>query len=91
MIKKPTLVTADLINALSANAEGIDVLYLSKSASDGFLPRAHTLEQMTQFLIRSSILFEEIKVSINKEEFIIKGIWEGKTTSEWITDTIMTE
>ena len=32
MIKKPTL-----DNALSANAEGIDVIYLSRSASDGFL------------------------------------------------------
>jgi hypothetical protein len=89
MIKKLTLVTADLINALSANAEGIDAIYISKSSSDGFLPRAHTLEQLTQFLIRCSVLFGEIRTTINKEEFDIKGMWEGKTTSEWITDSIM--
>jgi hypothetical protein len=89
VIKKPTLVTVDLINALSANAEGIDVIYLSRAASDDFLPRAHTLEQVTQFLIRCSVLFEEIRVSINKEKFIIKGVWQGKTPSEWITDSIM--
>ena len=89
VIIKPMLVTVDLINALSANAEGIDVIYLSRLASDDFLPRSHTLEQVTQFLIRCSVLFEEIRVSINKEKFIIEGVWQGKTPSEWITDSIM--
>ena len=87
--KKLTLVTGDLINALSANSEGIDVLFFSRALTDTILPRSHTLDQITQFIILTSILFEELRVSINNENYTFSGVWEGKTPSEWIADTIL--
>ena len=67
---------------------GIDVLYLSRDESDLILPRSHRIDQVSQFIIISSILFEKLSIKINDKEFIIHGIWEGKTPSEWITDSI---
>jgi hypothetical protein len=86
--RRLTLITSDLINALSATAEGIDTMYLSRDKSDLILPRSHRIDQISQFIIMSSILFEELNIKINDKEYTIHGIWEGKTPSEWITDSI---
>jgi hypothetical protein len=68
-VKKVTLVTADMINGLSANAEGIDVLYFSRDGSNNVLPRSHNLDQIIQLIILTSILFEEMRILINDEVY----------------------
>jgi hypothetical protein len=86
--KRVTLLTSDLINAITATAEGINVLYLTRDESELILPRSHKIDQISQFIIMCSILFEELTVKISGKEFTIQGIWQGKTPSEWIMDSI---
>jgi hypothetical protein len=61
--------------AISATAEGIDVLYLTRDESELILPRSHKIDQVSQFIIMSSILFEELNIKISGKEFTIQGIW----------------
>jgi hypothetical protein len=36
----------------------------------------------------TAIIFEEVNILINNKKFLFKGIWEGKTPLEWLTDSI---
>jgi hypothetical protein len=87
-IRRITLFTADLINALSAIAEGIDTMFVSLVDYDKTSTRSSSLEQITLLILMTAIIFEEINISINNKKFLFKGIWEGKTSLEWLTDSI---
>ena len=82
-----TLFTSDLVNALSANAENLPTLYVSKLPFSNDIPQP-LRSQMIGFLILLSILFEEIQIKVNSKWFKIKGIWEGKTTEDWTENVI---
>lgn len=87
-IRKLTLFTADLVNSLSAAAEGIDCIFISKVDYDKTSTRSSNLEQITQLIIMTAIFYREIRASINNRRFIFRGNWEGKTSLEWLRDTI---
>ena len=82
-----TLFTSDLVNALSANAENLPTLYVSKLPFAENIPQP-IRSQMIRFLILSAILFEEIQIKMNSKWFKIKGIWEGKTTEDWMDNVV---
>jgi len=84
---KYTLVTSDLINALSSDAEDLPTIYISKLPYSSIQTNILRI-QVVRFLIILSILFEEITIKINSKIFIFRGIWEGKTTTNWINDVI---
>jgi hypothetical protein len=86
-----TFVTSDLINALSAVAEEIDTLYFSRVSDNVLMDvnHKHTFEQIIQMIFLCSIVFEQLNVSIDSKDYVFKGIWEGKTTTEWLTDSVM--
>jgi hypothetical protein len=86
-----TFVTSDLINALSAIAEEIDTLYFSKVSSNVLMndKHKHTFQQIIQMIVLCSIVFEQLKVSIDSKNYIFEGIWEGKNPIEWLTDSVM--
>lgn len=83
-----TFVTANLINALSAIAEEIDTLFFSR-VGNIILDKKHTLKQIIQVIVLCSIVFEQIKVSIDSRHYLFSGMWEGKTPVEWLTDSVM--
>jgi len=85
--QKFTLVTSDLINALSADAEDLPTIYISKLPYSDILTNI-LRKQVIRFLLMLSVMFEEITLKINLKPFIFRGIWEGKTTSDWISDVI---
>jgi hypothetical protein len=87
-IRRVTLFTADLINALSAIAEGIDTMFISLVDYDKTSTRSSSLEQIALLIIMTAIIFEEVNISINNKKFLFKGTWEGKTPLEWLTDSI---
>lgn len=83
-----TFITSDLINALSATAEEIDTLFFSR-AGNLILDKKYTLKQIIQTIVLCSIVFEQIKVSIDSRHYLFSGIWDGKTPLEWLTDSVM--
>lgn len=83
------LVTGDLVNALAATAEDIDTFYFSRVEDDTELFRIGNLQQVVKFIVATSILFEEVSISITGKNYIFKGVWPGKTSGEWLNDSII--
>lgn len=86
--------TCDLMNALAAEAEGIHTCYFNRLPQESFFIDAENSEQLADLIIATAMLFEETKLDVILEgdivnsSSLIKGMWEGKTTSEWYSDTI---
>jgi hypothetical protein len=87
-VKTVTLFTADLVNALSADAEGIESFFVSRVDYDKTSTRSSNLKQLIQLIIMCSIFYTGIRVIIDRKRFLIRGVWEGKTTLEWSNDCV---
>lgn len=84
-----TLITSDLINALVANSEGIDSIFISVVDYDLRSTRSARTEQLTLFTIMNAIMFNKIRVKFNdSNRLLIEGNWEGKTSLDWRNDSI---
>jgi len=83
--------TADLMNALAATAEGLDVFYFTKKDEEAKPIR--DVEQLAELIIDVAITFEKIRIDAivgdkTKESVLVEGMWGGKTPSDWQKDCI---
>lgn len=83
-----TLITSDMVNSLSAIAEGINTIYVSKIPEWEDNIRKGKILQISKLLITTAVLFEKITISNNVKKFTIEGIWEGKNNSDWFEQRI---
>ena len=83
--------TADLMNALAATAEGLDVFYFAKKDEEAKPIR--DVEQLAELIIDAAITFEKIRIDAivgeeTKQSVLVEGMWDGKTPSDWQKDCI---
>ena len=77
--------TADLLNALMSSAENINTIYIYNRNEI----RPRNRNPINNLIYTISNYFEEINliikttVSDKEENFMIKGVWGGKTVEEW--------
>jgi hypothetical protein len=89
--------TCDLMNALAAEAEGLNTCYFSWLPQDSFFVEDDNSEQLFDLILATAIIFEEIKLDVIlvgdtvHRSLILRGMWNGKTTSQWFTDCIQVE
>ena len=82
-----------MLNAMAAEAEALFTCYFSRIPQETFLVGRHNVAQLSTFLIANAVIFNEIKLQIVLggevyRSYILKGMWEGKTTSQWYDDNI---
>ncbi len=93
--KDTILLTCDLMNALAGEAEGLSTCYFSRSEQQSYFIDSSNMQQLFDFILASAIMFEKIRVDVIikgdavHKSLILKGIWDGKTTSQWFSDTII--
>jgi hypothetical protein len=86
--------TCDLMNALAAEAEGLETCYFSKMPQGSFF--VQDKEQLSDFLLATAIVHEKIRVDVILKgdivdySYVLEGIWNGKTTSQWYSDCVKT-
>lgn len=86
--------TCDLMNALAAEAEGLNTCYFSRLPQDSFFVEDDNSEQLFDLILATAIIFGEIKLDVILVgdtvhcSLILRGMWNGKTTSQWFTDCI---
>lgn len=89
--------TCDLMNALAAEAEGLNTCYFSRLPQDSFFVEDNNSEQLFDLILATAIIFGEIKLDVILVgdtvhcSLILRGMWNGKTTSQWFTDCIQVE
>jgi len=81
------MVSSDFVNSLSAVAEDIDSIYITKMIDNP--TRMANLEQIAKFLISLSVLSEQIQVDVSSTQYEVKGFWQGKTTYDLLNNRIM--
>lgn len=86
-IPKFLMVSSDFVNSLSAVAENIDSIYITKMIDSP--TRMANLKHIAKFLIYLSVLEEQIQVDIGSTQYEIKGFWQGKTTFDLLNNRIM--
>lgn len=84
-----TLITSDMVNSLSAIAEGIDTIYISKIPDWNKKIRKGDLSQITKFLITSAVLSEKISINSSSGNFEILGMWDGKNNTDWFEQRVL--
>jgi len=88
-VKRVTFVTSDLINALSAIAEDLDTIFLSRLAEhEKELERTADVQKIARLVMISAVLFEEIRLSSPQKTYRIKGIWKGKSPTDWLSGLV---
>lgn len=80
--------TSDQINSLSAIAENIDTVNITKHENYGIKPRFARIEQLSNLTVSLSIFFDKIDIKINKDSGILTGMWEGKSNTDWIYNKV---
>lgn len=91
--EKIIFMTCDLMNSMSAEAEGLTACSFSR------LPQAHFNVysydgQIFNFIMANAVIFGKIRIvflagnSEVKDSCEIEGVWHGKTTSEWYSDCL---
>lgn len=80
------LITSDMVNSFSSTAENIDTLYISKveNGQSGNID----FDRVTAFLLKLSVLLQEIIVMIDSETYDLTGFWSGISTSELMNGSI---
>lgn len=84
-----TLITSDMVNSLSAIAEGINTIYISKIPKWDQRIREAKILQICKLIISTAALFEKISISGNSKKIEIIGIWEGKNNSDWFEQRVL--
>jgi hypothetical protein len=88
--------TCDLMNSMSAEAEGINSCYFSKLSheTETYYIGYNNARQFFEFLLANAVIFGKIEVELLsrdqllEDSYCLEGIWEGKTTSQWYSDSI---
>ena len=86
-------VTCDLMNSMAAEAEGLSSCYFNRLPFKSVYLDKYS-DQLLEFVVASAILFEKISLDFLKRDgsvvqsYNLEGVWEGKTTSEWYSDSL---
>ncbi len=83
--------TADMVNALSALAEGIDTVYISPVPEWEKHIQQINLSQISQLICFLATLLNDITINVNSNKSNIKGFWSGITTSNIINRDILVQ
>jgi hypothetical protein len=92
--KEIVFLTCDLMNALAAESEGLNTCYFSKEDQQSFSVDSDKMQQLSDLIIASTMNLGKIRVDIVltddtvHKSFMLEGIWNGKTTSQWYSDCI---
>jgi hypothetical protein len=91
----PLFLTSDLMNALAAEAEGLECCYFATSSRESSkIMFQNVVPRLANLVIASAIIFGKIKLEMFLKEdkpfrqLTLEGIWTGKTTSEWYSDSL---
>lgn len=96
-IRPILFLTGDLMNALAAEAEGLETCYFSRLPQDRFFIDSVSSEQLVDLILATIMKFNEIILDVIldgekiHESLKVQGMWSGKTTSEWYSDCIRVE
>jgi hypothetical protein len=92
---RPTLfLTSDLMNALAAEAEGLETCYFARLPQDSFCIDADYPSQLFDLILATAIKFNDVQLDIILtgddvfQSYNLQAMWSGKTTSEWYSDSI---
>lgn len=86
--------TCDLMNALAGEAEGIRSCYFNRLPQDSYFVGNDGWEQLSDFIIATAMLFDEIRLDVILEgdtiysSSLFRGMWGGKTTSQWYSNCV---
>ena len=86
--------TCDLMNSMAAEAEGIATCYFSKLSQKKFRVGYYNPKQLFDFILANAVIFGNVQIEllsreqISVESYSLVGVWEGKTISEWYSDSI---
>lgn len=83
--------TCDMVNSLSAVAEGLEAIYISKIPDWEKHISPMTSEQISIFITTLAMLFNPLSIEVNSKKSNLKGIWNGITTYEIINNKIMVQ
>lgn len=89
------LLTCDLINAMAAEAEGLTSCYFIRRDQDNYAADPDNKTQLANLIVASAIIFGSVRLDVIltegkvHESHTIRGIWEGKTPSQWYSDTVL--
>lgn len=87
--KRVVFLTSDLTSALSAIAEGLDTVYVSRMVEEGILLRMGGVSQLSRLIVNMAALYNDISVTINSQRFAFRGMWNGKTTIDWMDYVVL--
>jgi len=85
--------TCDLMNSMAAEAEGITSCYFSRLPCHSYYLDDYA-HQLLEFIIANTVIFNKVTIQFLKDDetieksYDLEGVWEGKTTSEWYSDTL---
>lgn len=85
--------TSDLMNALAAEAEGLQTCYFCRIPQEKFFIADNINEHLFNLILATAIKYGEITLDliIGGKVYLsynLHGMWSGKTTSEWYSDSI---
>jgi hypothetical protein len=86
--------TCDLMNALAAEAEGLPSCYFSRLTQDKVFIDQSDHAKIFDLILATAMIFEKVRLDVmltvdkNYESFFLRGMWTGKTTSQWYSDCI---
>lgn len=86
--KFSVFLTCDMVNSLSAIAEGLETIYISKIPDWTKNIPPMTSEQVSIFVATLSMLFTPLSINVNSKKSNLQGIWTGITTSDIINQKI---
>lgn len=85
----PVFITADMTNAVSALAEGIDTIYVSPIRDWTQHIQTMNIEQVSQFICLLAVLVNEITIFVSTNRSLVRGFWSGITTANVINQDIL--
>jgi len=86
--------TCDLMNALAAEAEGLPSCYFSRLTQDKIFIDQTNYGKIFDLILATAMMFEKIRLDVVLTadkiygSFFLRGMWTGKTTSQWYSDCI---
>ena len=91
--EKIVLITCDLMNSMAAEAEGLTSCYFSRLPKNEFNVNGYE-NQFCDFFVSNAVIFGGVNIDVlasngeTKDSFSVEGAWNGKTTSEWYSDSL---
>jgi hypothetical protein len=91
--EKIVLLTCDLMNSMAAEAEGLASCYFSRLPKSEFNLSGYE-GQFSDFFVSNAVIFGAVNIDLSAssgeimDSFSVEGAWNGKTTSEWYSDSL---